>query len=190
MKGHSSVAKARTVNVPAPSNLGGTAVKRNPSSGRAARFVRCSTIGMLARSSAVWTGRYPSLVPSMFSESMPTHATSASTSASAADADRYGMVARIGVGAEVDRVVGAHEHGVPSQADEFVGCEVDGRATTTVEADRRHAGDPLEGEVGEIVTVGEPMERHVEIGPRVRADRDLPDVEGHTRRVDLLGCLP
>ena len=47
-------------------------------------------IGMPARSSVVCTGRSPPTVESMFSESMPTHATPAATSAFGGRAVRYG----------------------------------------------------------------------------------------------------
>jgi len=146
VESQSSVANARTVKVPAPSNLGGTAVNRNPTAGIAARFVRCSMIGISASRRVVWTGRAPSDVPSMLSESMPTQATPALTSASAAVVDR----------------------GLSPPVEE-------------------HAGNPghtLEWEGSEVMPVGEPVERHVEVGTGVGADVDLSDVERRARCVD------
>ncbi len=59
-----------------------------------------------------------------------------------------------------------------------------------VEAHGRNVGDPLEGQAGQVVAVGEAMERHVEIRPRVGAHRDEPDLERDARAVHLLGRLP
>jgi len=39
------------------------------------------------------------------------------------------------------------------------------------------------------VTVGEPVGRHVEVGPRVRAHRDDTDLERDPGPIDLLGRL-
>ena len=68
----------------------GTAKKRKPELGSASRRVRCSTIGMPARSSALCTGRSPPSVSSMLSESMPTSATRAETSRAATSPARKG----------------------------------------------------------------------------------------------------
>ena len=57
-----------------PLTLGGTAEKRKPLSGTAARLVRCSPIGMPAASSMLWTGRERVRVSSMLWLSMPTKA--------------------------------------------------------------------------------------------------------------------
>ena len=68
--------------------------------------------------------------------------------------------------------------------------EVDRGDADVVEAHRRHVRHALEREAGQVVTVGESMERHIEIGAGVGAHRHDPDLERDARAVDLLGRLP
>ena len=68
----------------------GRAVSRAPASGTACRFVRCSMIGMSAPSRWSCAGRSGSVGSSIFSESIPTRATFASTRASTASARKEG----------------------------------------------------------------------------------------------------
>ena len=97
-----------------------------PGPSNTARPVRCSTIGMPTASRIECTGRSPVDVPSMFNESIPTQATSAATSASADDGREVRMALHVRLGAEVDGVVGAHEHRVPGEPGEVIGCQIDG----------------------------------------------------------------
>ncbi len=85
-----SSAQARTGKVPKPRTGAGTALKRKPVGGSAPRLVRCSQTGIPAASRPECAGRCPSEVPSMFTLSIPTSATPASTSAATASAARYG----------------------------------------------------------------------------------------------------
>ena len=126
-------ANARTVNVPAPSIFGGTAVNAKPSAGRAARLVRCSTIGMPSLSRIECTGRSPVEVPSMLSESMPTQATSCAHERLRRLGREVRVALEVAVGAEVLRVVGAHEHRVPGQPLELVVGQRDRLAVAAVE---------------------------------------------------------
>ena len=67
-----TIANARTGNDPKPFTFTGTAKKANPSSGKASRLQRCSTIGISALSRRVWAGRVPSAASSILNESIPT----------------------------------------------------------------------------------------------------------------------
>ena len=84
-----SVANARTGNVPIHFTFTGVAVKVKPLGGNFSRLHMCSTIGMSAPKSTVWTGRAPSLVSSMLYESTPTRATPSFLRYSAASRVRY-----------------------------------------------------------------------------------------------------
>jgi len=95
----------------------------------------------------------------------------------------------IGVGGEVLRMVGAHEYCVPFQPVGSNACQVDSALSPAVDAHRRHRSDAVECEFGHVVAVSEPVERHVEVGARVRADLDHADVKRHARSVRLLGRL-
>ena len=46
-----------------------------------------------------------------------------------------------------------------------------------VDQEARHVDDPLQVEPGEVVTVGEAVERRVEVRPRVGHHLDVPDLE-------------
>ena len=92
--GHRMDAIARTGNVPVPTTGAGTALNRNPSMGSCSRPVRCSTIGIPARSSSEWAGRAGSAVESMLSESIPTSAAPSRTRCSTASGARNGLSRR------------------------------------------------------------------------------------------------
>ena len=125
----------------------------------------------------------------MFIESIPTQATPAATSASAEAALRCGCDCAVAFCAEVLRVVGADEDGVPREALELCRGELDRLDAATVEDDGGEPGHLLEGQLGEVVAVGVAMERDVDVRAGVRADLDHPDVERRPGGVDRLGRL-
>ena len=183
---------ARTVNVPRPSIFGGTAVNRKPSRGSASSAVRCSMIGMSLPSRAVCTGRPAPSGPSMasmFSESIPTHATPASTSASCRSGREMRVPLEIRRRREVATVVGAEKHGAASEIEIGQMFGPDAVDASTIDADARHVGNPFQRQTGQIVTVGEAVVRHVDVGPGVRADRDHADRERDAGTVDGLRRL-
>ena len=100
------------------------------------------------------------------------------------------MVLEVAIGAEVHRVVGTNQHGVARQALELVGVEVDRRLPSPVENNGRPTGHSIEGKLGEVVSIGIPMERNVEVGAGVRTHRDQADLERDPRSIDLFGGLP
>src|SRR4029079_4003323 len=73
---------------------------------------------------------------------------------------------------------GAHEDGA-------AGDVVRDRRRCAVEHDPGHTGDALERELGEVVTVGEPVERRVEVRAGVGDHVDATDLELVARRVPL-----
>ena len=84
---YSRIANALTGKDPMPLTGAGTAKNLNPAFGKKSRLHRCSTIGIPAPSKIVCAGRVPSVLSSIFRESMPT---------SAAPADfRYSADARV-----------------------------------------------------------------------------------------------
>jgi hypothetical protein len=84
------MAYTRTGKVPKCRTLTGTACSLNPEGGSAARQHICSTMGISAANRIECTGRRPSAVSSILSESMPTNTAPASLSHSAASAVRNG----------------------------------------------------------------------------------------------------
>ena len=87
--------------MPVPRTGAGSAVKLAPSTGTAPRFVRCSTIGMPARSSSEWAGRAGSAVESMLSESIPTSAAPCADQQVDGVRGQERVVAQVRVGAPV-----------------------------------------------------------------------------------------
>jgi len=81
LRAYSTTANARTGKVPNALTLTGTALNRNPVSGKAARLQRCSQTGIPAPSTIEWAGRVRSAASSMLWESMPTILAPPSTSA-------------------------------------------------------------------------------------------------------------
>ena len=144
-------------------------------------------IGMPAANRIECTGRSPVDVPSMFNESIPTHATSAATRASAVAAERCGWSCMYCAVPKCTEWSVRTRTACPASPTKLVGGQVDRHDAAAVETDGRHIGDPLEREGGEIVTVRVPVERHVEIRAGVRAHRDEADVERGAWCVQVLG---
>ena len=125
----------------------------------------------------MWIGRSPVRVSSMFTESMPTSAAPASTSAPAAA--RQERVAGVAV------VVGAPVHD-PSPCGTSTARPATSRPSSSrrgfarrrgVDEDAGHGGHPGQVEAGEVVAVGEAVERRVEVGAGVGDHVDAADLE-------------
>ncbi len=99
------------------------------------------------------------------------------------------MADEVVVGSPVAGVAGSNQHRVSAEAGQFVRRESDRPDADPVEAHGRHVRHTFEREAGEVVAVGKPVERHVEVGAGVRAHRDQPDLERDARPVDGLRGL-
>ena len=99
------------------------------------------------------------------------------------------MVHEIGLLCEMATVVSAKQHRESGdlEAGEMFGT--DAVDAPTIDADPRHLGDTRERQTGQVVTVGEAVERHVDVRSGVRADGDHPDREGDACSVDGFGRL-
>ena len=178
-------ATARTGNVPVPRTGAGIALNQAPSTGTAARFVKCSQIGMPAPSSPECAGRVRSAGSSMLSESIPTIAAPDSTSRSTAAAVRNGLSRPY---ASLPQWRSCPVWIRTARPAEVVGEErsrVDGARTRAchVDAHRRNVDEPLERQFAEILPVGEAVERAVDVRPGIAAQGDDVDREGHA------GCV-
>ena len=66
---------------------------------------------------------------------------------------------------------------------------IDSRASGWIDDDRVEVGKPVERELGEVDPVGVAVERAVDVGPGVGAERDHADLELRSRRVDRAAAL-
>ena len=90
--------------------------------------------------------------------------------------------------AEVLAVPGTEQHRAATHVDAAEQVQTSLPAGC-VDADPRYAGHAFERQPDEVVTVGESVERHVEVRPGVRAHRDHADVERDARSIDRLGRI-
>ena len=147
-------ANARTGNVPVPVTGAGTALNQAPSTGTAARFVRCSQIGMPAASRPECAGRVRSAGSSMLSESMATIAAPSRTSRSTAAAVRK-VVAAVGLGSPVAVEPRVHQDGLAGEVVGEQGRCVNGerRRARDIDAHGGHVHQAFQRQPGEVGSI-------------------------------------
>jgi hypothetical protein len=84
-------------------------------------------------------------------------------------------------------VIGPDQYGPAGKCAHVDTVEIDRALVAAIQADCIDGGDAMQCERGEVVSVGVPMERDVEVGAGVGAHRHQSDLEGDPRAVDLLG---
>ena len=169
-----------------PTIAGGTAKNVNGRPERASSPRKCSMIGIWALSNAVWIGRSPVRVSSMFTESMPTRrgAPFDEQLGGCLSEERVARVA-VELGPPVLRPAGVHEDGAARDVLAVEERCVDFLDAAGLDEDARDGGNAGEVEAGEVVAVGEAVERSVEVGAGVGDHVDAPDLELEALGVSL-----
>ena len=153
-----------------PTTAGGAAVKRNDRPTSAPRFVRCSTIGTPAARSAEWIGRVAS------DGAVDVHRVDADQGNAGLD-EPIGRLLRqvrvrgvaVGVGPPVPIPPGREQDGAPGHV--LVG------QVRPFDHQPGNVHHPGQVEPAEVMAVGVPVERRVEVGAGVGHHVDAPDLE-------------
>ena len=135
----------------------------------------------------MWTGRVRSAVSSMLSESMPTERGAGLGEELGGVRGQERVALEILVGSPVRSQPVWTSTALPRTSSPSKASRVDGPAGRRVDADdeRREVRELLQRQFGEVLAVGEAVERRVEVGAGVGDHLDLADVELGAGGVDL-----
>ncbi len=74
---------------------------------------------------------------------------------------------------------------MPGGAAQFVSTQINSGFPPSIQTDGRNRCHPGKVEPSKVMSIGEPVERHIEVGPGIGAQGDKPNLEGDARAVDL-----